>query len=54
MDIQSYKKTHRPNLMNEDKSGKPHQGIFVPKHPEKVVGGEIITRSGWEMAFARW
>lgn len=51
---ESYKKSHRPNMTNEEKSGKPHQGIFVPKHPEKVVGGEIITRSSWEMAFARW
>lgn len=54
MDTTAYKKSHRPNTMNEESSGKPHQGIYIPKHPEKVVGGEIITRSGWEMSFARW
>lgn len=53
MDTNAYKKTHRPK-MNEERSGKPHQGIYVPKNPQKVVGGEIIARSGWEMAFARW
>lgn len=54
MDTATYKRTHRPNKVNEEKSGKPKQGIYMPKHPEKVVGGEIITRSGWEMSFARW
>ena len=54
MDQSTYKKTHRPNMTNEEKSGKPHQGVYIPKHPEKVVGGEIIARSSWEMAFARW
>ena len=54
MDTTTYKKTHRPKMTNEEKTGKPHQGIYVPKHPEKVIGGEIITRSSWEMAFARW
>lgn len=52
-DISTYKKTHAPQV-NEEKSGKPKQGIYIPKHPEKVIGGEIITRSSWEMAFARW
>lgn len=54
MNTETYKKTHRPKMVNEEKSGKPHQGIYVPKNPSKVVGGEIITRSSWEMAFARW
>lgn|SRR5574344_110136 len=53
-DIKTYKNSHRPNVVNEETSGKPHQGVYVPKHPDKVVGGEIITRSSWEMAFARW
>lgn len=54
--IETYKKTHRPKPLKEDAAakGKPHQGVFIPKHPEKVVGGEIITRSSWEMSFARW
>lgn len=54
MDTATYKKTHQPNFMNEHETGKPHQGIFVPNHPEKVVGGQIIYRSSWELAFARW
>lgn len=54
MSTETYKRTHRPQMTNEEKSNKPHQGIYVPKHPDKVVGGEIITRSGWEMSFARW
>jgi len=54
MSTNLYKKTHRPEMTNEEKAGKPHQGVYLPKHPEKVVGGEIITRSSWEMAFARW
>ena len=54
MSTLAYKKSHRPNVMNEEKSGKPHQGVYVPKNPSKVVGGEVIYRSAWEMAFARW
>lgn len=54
MNTETYKKTHRPNLMNEEKSGKPHQGVYIPKNPGKVVGGDVIYRSSWEMAFARW
>lgn len=54
MDTKTYKKTHRPNTMNEEKTGKPHQGVYVPTHPDKVVGGEIIYRSEWESKFARW
>lgn len=54
MDTKTYKKTHRPKMTNEEVSGKPHQGIYVPKNINKVVGGEIITRSSWEMSFARW
>lgn len=54
MNTDTYKKTHRPQMTNEDTTGKPHQGIYIPKNPSKVVGGEIITRSSWEMAFARW
>ena len=50
----TYKKTHPPKMMVENESGKPKQGIYIPKHPEKVIGGEIICRSGWEMSFARW
>lgn len=50
----TYKRAHPPKMMVENESGKPKQGIYVPKHPEKVVGGEIICRSGWEMSFARW
>ena len=53
-DIKTYKKTHPPKPMIENDSGKPHQGVYIPQHPEKVVGGEIIYRSGWEFAFARW
>lgn len=54
--VDTYKKTHRPKPLKEDAEGrgKPHQQIYIPKHPEKVVGGEIITRSSWETAFARW
>lgn len=53
--VQTYKRTHLPKPLTEDKqAGKPHQGVYVPKHPEKVIGGAIITRSGWEFAFARW
>ena len=51
-DSTSYKKSHPPKMMVENESGKPKQGIYVPKHPEKVIGGEIICRSGWEMSFA--
>lgn len=54
MSTDLYKRTHRPNIVNEEKSGKPHQGVYVPKNPSKVVGGEIIYRSAWEAAFARW
>lgn len=53
-DSVNYKKSHPPKPMNENDSGKPKQGIYVPRHPEKVIGGDIICRSGWEMAFARW
>ena len=53
-DSATYKKAHPPKMMCENDSGKPKQGIYIPKHPEKVVGGEIICRSGWEMSFARW
>lgn len=52
--VSTYKKTHPPTPMLEKSSGKPHQGVYLPKHPDKVVGGEIIYRSGWELAFARW
>lgn len=54
--VETYKRTHRPKPLKEDAEvkGKPHQQIYIPKHPEKVVGGEIITRSSWETAFARW
>lgn len=51
---QTYKKAHPPKTMLENETGKPKQGIYVPRHPEKVTGGEVICRSGWEMAFARW
>lgn len=54
MDTNTYKKTHQPKALTENDSGKPHQGVYVPKHPEKVIGGEIIYRSSWELAFARW
>lgn len=50
----AYKKSHPPKAVLECDSGKPHQGIYIPKHPEKVIGGDIIYRSGWELAFARW
>lgn len=53
LDTTTYKRTHRPQRFS-DTSGKPHQGVYVPKNPGKVIGGEIIARSGWEMAFARW
>lgn len=54
-DVQTYKKTHRPKPLTEDRqAGKPKQQVYIPKHPEKVIGGDIITRSGWETAFARW
>ena len=54
MDTLTYKKAHPPKPIVEGESGKPHQGIYVPKHPEKVIGGDIVYRSGWELAFARW
>lgn len=54
MDSISYKKAHPPKPIVEGETGKPHQGIYVPKHPEKVIGGDIVYRSGWELAFARW
>lgn len=54
-DVQTYKRTHMPKPLTEDKqAGKPHQQVYVPKHPEKVIGGAVITRSSWEFAFARW
>ena len=55
-DVKTYKRTHRPAPLKEDSAakGKPHQCIYIPKHPEKVIGGEIIARSGWESSFARW
>lgn len=52
-DISTYKRTHPPK-MNEEKSGKPKQSIYMPDHPEKVIGGQIICRSSWESSFARW
>lgn len=52
--VSTYKKNHPPKPVLENESGKPHQGVFLPKHPDKVIGGEIIYRSGWELAFARW
>ena len=52
--VSTYKKSHPPKAMLENDSGKPHQGIYIPNHPEKVIGGDIIYRSGWELAFARW
>lgn len=54
MDTNTYKRTHKPKPISENDKGKPHQGIYVPKNPDKVIGGEIIYRSGWECAFARW
>lgn len=54
MGTQGYKMSHPPRAITENDSGKPHQGVYQPKHPEKVVGGDIIYRSGWELAFARW
>lgn len=54
MSTANYKRTHPPKCVLENESGKPHQGVFIPSHPEKVIGGEVICRSGWEMAFARW
>ena len=54
MNIQTYKKNHPPKPVMENDSGKPHQGVYVPQHPEKVIGGKIIYRSGWELAFAQW
>ena len=39
MNTDTYKRTHRPNMMNEEKSGKPHQGVYIPKNPGKGVGG---------------
>lgn len=53
-DINTYKKTHMPKPLTEDSTGKPKQGIYVPKNPDKVVGGQVITRSSWEAKFARW
>jgi len=53
IDTKNYKRKHPPKpYMGE--SGQVHQGIYVPENPGKVLGGEIITRSSWEMAFARW
>jgi hypothetical protein len=54
MDTTTYKRTHKPKPVTENDKGKPHQGVYIPKHPDKVIGGEIIYRSGWECAFARW
>jgi hypothetical protein len=54
MNTQTYKKAHPPKPVLENESGKPHQGVYIPDHPEKVIGGEIIYRSGWELAFAQW
>ena len=54
MDTKTYKRTHPPKALTENDSGKPKQGIYVPKHPEKVIGGDIVYRSGWEEAFSRW
>ena len=53
-DSNNYKKSHPPKMVNENDSGKPKQGIYKPKHPDKVIGGQIIYRSSWEASFARW
>ena len=54
--VDTYKKTHKPRPVKEGATGKArsHQTTYVPVYPEKVVGGEIITRSSWELAFAKW
>lgn len=33
-----------------------HQGVFVPKNPEKYIGNanNIVYRSQWEKIFLRW
>jgi len=53
-DVKTYKKAHPPKPMMENDSGKSHQGVYIPQHHEKLVGGDVIYRSGWELAFARW
>ena len=54
--VETYKKTHKPRPVKEGATGKArsHQSTYIPVYPEKVVGGEIITRSSWELAFAKW
>lgn len=58
MDVESHKRAHKPTVKLTE-SGEikgPHQGYYVPQHPEKIVGnpGELIYRSGWERDLCRW
>ena len=37
MSTEVYKKTHRPQMMTEEKAGKPHQGVYIPKNPSTLA-----------------
>jgi len=49
--ISEYKKYHKP--LSEDKTSY-HQGVYIPQNISKVIGGNIIYRSGWEYKLCRW
>lgn len=44
----------RRNSIKSSEETKFHQCKFIPKNPEKVVGGEILCRSSWETKLADW
>jgi len=58
MDVESHKRNHKPTVKLTE-SGEikgPHQGYYIPKNVDKVVGNpsELIYRSGWERDLCRW
>lgn len=42
------------NTIKSSEDTKFHQCKFIPKNPEKVLGGEILCRSSWETKLADW
>jgi len=60
MNVEQHKRTHKPvvkiNESGNEVSKAPHQGYYIPKNVDKIVGNpsEIIYRSGWERDLCRW
>lgn len=46
-----YKARNKPNVSD---NAKWHQGVFLPKHPEKWITKENIFRSSWEQSFMNY